>query len=201
MLTKTGIKLLDFGLAKLAEQGAIGGGLAELATKSVPLTATGSIVGTLNYMSPEQLEGGPIDARTDIFCVRRGPLRDAQRPAAFDAQSHAGLIAAILNDDPPQLDEARHGPATAAAVPASAPSIACCESASAKDPEERWQSAADLGAELRWIQHELLVSTGRGDEASGAVAVPVRSRRHGARLDGDCRRRRARTGGRRRVVL
>ncbi len=100
MLTKTGIKLLDFGLAKLAEQGAISG-LAELATKTVPLTATGSIVGTLNYMAPEQLEGGPIDARTDIFAFGAVLFEMLNGRRAFDAQSHAGLIAAIFNDDPP----------------------------------------------------------------------------------------------------
>ena len=170
MLTKTGIKLLDFGLAKLAEQGAISG-MADLATRSVPLTATGSIVGTLNYMAPEQLEGGPIDARTDIFAFGAVLFEMLNGRRAFDAQSHAGLIAAILNEDPPQLDEAA---TVRGGLP---PSLhraldRLLRKCLAKDPDERWQSAADLGAELRWIQHEMLVSAGRVEEATVAGGTP-----------------------------
>ena len=172
ILTKTGIKLLDFGLAKLAEQGTISG-LAELATKTVPLTATGSIVGTLNYMSPEQLEGGTIDARTDIFSFGAVLFEMLNGRRAFDAQSHAGLIAAILNEDPPRLDDSA---VVRAAMP---PSLhraldRLLQKCLARDPDDRWQSAADLGAELRWIQSELLVSTGRVEEAAvGGIAPSI----------------------------
>ncbi len=178
MLTKTGIKLLDFGLAKLAEQEAISG-LADLATKSVPLTATGSIVGTLNYMSPEQLEGGTIDARTDIFSFGAVLFEMLNGRRAFDAQSHAGLIAAILNDDPPSLDESA---ALRSGMPASLHRTLdrLLRKCLAKEPDERWQSAADLGAELSWIQNELLLSAGRVDEARGAMQ-PHRISRRGTR--------------------
>ncbi len=176
MLTKTGTRLLDFGLAKLAEQGAISG-LADLATKTVPLTATGSIVGTLNYMAPEQLEGGAIDARTDIFAFGAVLFEMLNGRRAFDAQSHAGLIAAILNDDPPRLDDSassRHGlpPSVHRALDR------LMRKCLAKDPDDRWQSAADLGAELSWIQNELLLSAGRAEEGPSAAPPPIAAKRH-----------------------
>ena len=171
MLTKTGTRLLDFGLAKLAEQGVISG-LADLVTKSVPLTATGSIVGTLNYMAPEQLEGGPIDARTDIFAFGAVLFEMLNGRRAFDAQSHAGLIASILNDDPPRLDESA---SLRSGLP---PSLhraldRLLTKCLAKDPDERWQSAADLAAELTWIQKELLLSAGRVEETDVIRAAPM----------------------------
>ena len=155
ILTRTGAKLLDFGLAKLAEEPLIDG--LQLATRTMPLTAAGSIVGTLNYMSPEQLEGGPIDVRTDVFSFGAVLFEMLTGRRAFEADSHAGLIAAILNVDPALRRE------LALPSPLSPPVLRALErlvgKCLARDPDERWQSAADLGAELRWINEERLRST------------------------------------------
>ncbi len=199
MLTKTGTRLLDFGLAKLAEQGAISG-LADLATKSVPLTASGSIVGTLNYMAPEQLEGGPIDARTDIFAFGAVLFEMLNGRRAFEAQSHAGLIAAILNDDPPRLDE------SASSRNGLPPSVhraldRLLRKCLAKDPDDRWQSAADLGAELSWDPERVAAvsRTSRGGPLRCACADGRETTR--SALEGNRRCGAARTRGRHCLVV
>jgi serine/threonine protein kinase/Tol biopolymer transport system component len=155
ILTKTGAKLLDFGLAKLAEEPLVAG--VQPVTRTVPLTAAGSIVGTLNYMSPEQLEGRPIDARTDIFSFGAVLFEMLTGRRAFDADSHAGLIAAILNGDPAVARElVLESPLSPPVLRALERLVGRCL---AKDPDERWQSSADLGAELQWINEERLRST------------------------------------------
>ncbi len=174
ILTKTGTKLLDFGLAKLAERPAISG-LGEHATRTVPLTASGSIVGTLNYMSPEQLEGGLVDARTDIFTFGTVLFEMLTGRRAFDAESHAGLIAAILNDEPPVLGEMAD---VRSALP---PSLhrsleRLVRKCLARDPDDRWQSAADVAAELRWINEERLRAVGRVESEVVAGEPSLRSR-------------------------
>ena len=151
IITKSGSKLLDFGLAKLAEQPTVAG-MGEGVTHTVPLTGTGSIVGTLNYMAPEQLEGGVIDTRTDIFAFGAVLYEMLTGRRAFNAQSHAGLIAAILNDQAPPLDTADLK--TALPIAAHRALERLIRKCLAKDPDERWQSAADLAGELRWIEEE-----------------------------------------------
>src|SRR6202171_251345 len=96
MLTKTGTKLLDFGLAKLKQQVAPATPLSELPTVNDSLTAQGSIVGTLQYMAPEQLESKEVDARTDIFAFGAVVYELATGKRAFEGKSQASLIAAIL---------------------------------------------------------------------------------------------------------
>src|SRR5271163_2142090 len=130
MLTKSGTKLLDFGLAKLKQEmaPAANAQLSQLPTMNDALTAQGTIVGTLQYMAPEQLEGKEADARTDIF--------------AFGGKSQASLIAKILETDPPPISSLQ--PMT---PPALDRTIKTCL---AKDPDGRWQTASDLARELKW---------------------------------------------------
>jgi serine/threonine protein kinase len=104
MLTKSGAKLLDFGLAKLKQEAAPANKqLSELPTASDPLTAQGTIVGTLQYMAPEQLEGKEVDARTDIFAFGAVVYEMATGKKSFEGKSQASLIAAILQIDPPSM--------------------------------------------------------------------------------------------------
>src|ERR1700730_18398609 len=104
MLTKTGTKLLDFGLAKLKQEAAPPDlQLSELPTANDPLTAKWSIVGTLQYMAPEQLVGKEVDARTDIFAFVSVVYEMATGKRALEGKSQASLIAAILQIDPPPM--------------------------------------------------------------------------------------------------
>ena len=134
LVTKQGIKLLDFGLAKVA------GPLKETdATLTQALTSNGQIVGTLQYMSPEQLQGGETDARSDLFafgCVLYEMLTGKR---AFDGASAASVIAAILE---------RPAPSVAEVAPPALDHVLkrCLE----KDREDRWQTVRDLRSELKW---------------------------------------------------
>src|SRR5882757_3183950 len=144
MLTKTGTKLLDFGLAKLNQEVAPKDTqLSELPTANDPLTAQGTIVGTLQYMAPEQLEGKEVDTRTDIFAFGAVVYEMATGKRAFEGKSQASLIAAILEREPPPISSLQ--PMT---PPALDRVVKKCLS---KEPEKRWQSADDLTNELKWI--------------------------------------------------
>jgi Tol biopolymer transport system component len=144
MLARDGVKLLDFGVAKLRElehEEAV-----ERSTKSLELTEHGTVLGTIPYMAPEQVEGLDSDTRTDIFAL--GVLlyeMCAGRPP-FEGRSRASLIAAILTHDPQPLRSLRSG------VPASLERVV--QKCLAKDPNDRWQSAADLAAALQWISDD-----------------------------------------------
>jgi serine/threonine protein kinase/Tol biopolymer transport system component len=140
MLTKGGIKLLDFGVARLRL--AVAGDLST-ATAPESLTSTEAIVGTLPYVAPEQLEGASGDARSDIFALGAVLYEMASGKRAFGADSAGGIIAAILNRKPEPLVTLQP------TVPASFDRLVgkCL----AKDPNERWQSASDVADELRWI--------------------------------------------------
>lgn len=145
MLTKGGIKLLDFGLAKLRQETAPDGPLSQLVTMNDSLTAHGMIVGTLQYMAPEQLEGRTeeIDARTDIFAFGTLIYEMTTGKKAFDGKSHASLIAAILTSEPPSMTSLQ---------PITPPALdRVVKKCLAKEPEKRWQSASDLHDELKWL--------------------------------------------------
>src|SRR5712672_2018591 len=104
MLTKSGTKLLDFGLAKLKQEVAPANAqISQLPTANDPLTAQGTIIGTLQYMAPEQLEGKEVDSRTDIFALGVVVYEMATGKRAFEGKSQATLIGAILKDDPPPM--------------------------------------------------------------------------------------------------
>jgi Tol biopolymer transport system component/predicted Ser/Thr protein kinase len=144
MLTKTGTKLLDFGLAKLKQEVAPANvQFSELPTADDPLTAKGTIVGTLQYMAPEQLEGKEVDARTDIFAFGAVVYEMATRKRAFEGKTQASVISAIMSSDPAPMTSLQ--PMT---PPAFDRVVKRCL---AKEMDERWQSANDLTNELKWI--------------------------------------------------
>jgi serine/threonine protein kinase/Tol biopolymer transport system component len=158
MLTKSGAKLLDFGLAKL--QPPVGVALAQVSsasTKAAPLTSEGSILGTLQYMAPEQLDSGRVDARTDIFAFGAVMYEMATQKKAFVGDSQASLIAAILEHSPPPISA--YQPAWPRAVNEI---IQRCLS---KDPEDRWQTASDLTFALSRLKHDLF-DAGSPDSAA-----------------------------------
>ncbi len=142
MVTKSGVKLLDFGLAKLDTKRA---SLEERSTveEKEPLTVEGEILGTLQYMAPEQLESRDTDARTDIFAFGTVFYETVTGRKAFEGASQASLIAAIMQNDPRPMSELHE------LVPAALDRLV--RQCLAKDPDDRWQSAGDLMRELRWI--------------------------------------------------
>jgi Tol biopolymer transport system component len=164
MITKTGTKLMDFGLAKscTATDSDFSGATATLSSPAVsqPLTARGTVLGTFQYMSPEQVEGKDVDARSDIFSFGAVLYEMATGKRAFDGKSQISVASAILEKEPePILAIQPMAPAALDHV------IRGCL---AKDRDSRWQSAADIARELRWI-------TSTGSQA--AVALPVHLRR------------------------
>jgi TRAP transporter TAXI family solute receptor len=146
-LTKSGVKLLDFGFAKSTSNvpGLIG------AARSVSITVPGTILGTLSYMAPEQLEGKHTDTRTDIFALGAVLYEMTTGRRAFDAGSQAAVIAAILNVDPDPISTLRRD------APAALDRVV--RKCLAKDADARWQSASDLADELKWI-HDVYPSGG-----------------------------------------
>ena len=142
MITSSGVKLLDFGLAKLAEpeRNSID---ADAATQVNPLTAEGTVVGTVVYMAPEQLEGKAVDHRADIFalgCILY-EMATAQRP--FGGGSRAAISAAILSSDPMPIHTIE---------PSTPPALErIILTALEKSPDDRWQTAHDVARQLRWL--------------------------------------------------
>jgi serine/threonine protein kinase len=145
MLTKSGAKLLDFGLAKLEQAAAqpILPEVSALPTERHDLTAEGTILGTIQYMSPEQLEGKEADARTDIFALGLVLYEMATGKKAFAGKSQASLIAAILSSEPASISSVQ---------PTTPPALdRVVKTCLAKDPDDRWQTAHDVMIELKWI--------------------------------------------------
>jgi eukaryotic-like serine/threonine-protein kinase len=138
MITKSGAKLLDFGLAKATPLFD-----SEEATRAKPLTQEGSIVGTFQYMAPEQLQGGVVDGRSDIFAFGAVLYEMATGHRAFEGKSKADLIASILTAEPQSIRAIQ--PMTPAALDRV---VRTCLQ---KDPEERFQSAHDVRLELQWL--------------------------------------------------
>lgn len=145
MLTKSGVKLLDFGLAKLAapEPSPVTAALFQLATEDSNLTDAGVIMGTFQYMSPEQLEGKEADARTDIFALGAVLYEMATGKPSFTGKSRTGLIASILSSEPASITVLQ--PMT---PPGLDRAVKICL---AKDPDERWQTAHDFKLQLKGI--------------------------------------------------
>jgi eukaryotic-like serine/threonine-protein kinase len=142
MLTKSGAKLLDFGLAK-SGTGMGAAAFASAETMTTPLTGEGKIVGTYQYMAPEQIQGQTADARTDIFALGAVlyEMVTGQRP--FKGKNPITVMSAILESEPEPISTLK-----AVTPPTLDHAIQRCL---AKDPEERWQSARDLALELKWL--------------------------------------------------
>src|SRR6202140_2866740 len=143
MLTKSGTKLLDFGLAKLKQEAAPATPVSQLPTMQNAITGEGTILGTLQYMAPEQVEAKEVDARTDIFAFGAVVYEMATGKKAFEGKSSASVMAKIMETEPPPISSLQ--PMT---PPALDRVIKTCL---AKDPDERWQTAGDLCRELKWI--------------------------------------------------
>jgi Tol biopolymer transport system component/predicted Ser/Thr protein kinase len=142
MLTKTGAKLLDFGLAKPAVSPSNAVTLTGAAGPT-PVTDQGIIVGTFQYMSPEQVEGKELDGRSDIFSLGAMLYEMLTGQRAFQGKSQLSVASAILDKEPTPLNTVK--PLT---PPALDHAIRRCL---AKDPDERWQTARDLALEIKWI--------------------------------------------------
>jgi len=167
MLTRSGVKLLDFGLAKhrvAAVQTEISQ-LSSLPTELTPsrpaLTEQGTIMGTFQYMSPEQLEGKEADARTDIFAFGCVLYEMATGRKAFTGKSRASMIGAILKDQPAPISSI---------APMTPPAFdRLVQTCLAKEPEDRFQTAHDVKLQLQWIAE--------GGSQAGAPAVVVSRRK------------------------
>jgi eukaryotic-like serine/threonine-protein kinase len=148
MLTRSGAKLLDFGLAKALRQPFAADGISQSPTASATadLTKEGALVGTLQYLAPEQLEGRPASARSDIFALGVTLYEAAAGRKPFVGSSYATLASAILSAQPPLLSTVREGSPRAL--------DRLVDTCLAKDPERRWQSAQDVGMQLGAIAEE-----------------------------------------------
>jgi len=152
MLPPGGAKLLDFGLAKPLSMAAVAGRSAPLVSAAAtasgpspasPLTSAGTVVGTIQYMAPEQIEGKEADARSDIFALGAVLYEMITGKRAFEGKSQLSVASAILEKEPEPIKTLQ---------PASPPALEhVLRRALAKNPDDRWQSAADLKAELLWI--------------------------------------------------
>jgi serine/threonine protein kinase len=144
MLTSTGAKLLDFGLAKPAMAPASIATLTAAVTQTTPVTQKGTILGTFQYMSPEQIEGKELDGRSDIFSLGAVLYEMQTGKRAFEGKSQLSVASAILEKEPAPIS---------AVKPMTPPTLDhAVRRCLAKDPEERWQTARDLVLELRWVE-------------------------------------------------
>lgn len=162
MLTKAGAKLLDFGLAKASpvEAPSVSNLTVSGPSPGQPLTAQGVVLGTFQYMSPEQVEGRDADARSDIFALGAVLFEMATGKRAFEGTTTSSVIAAVLERDPPPVSTVQ---------PKSPPALDwVVKTCLAKDPDERFQSVHDVKLQLNWIA--------KGGSQAG-VLVPVASRR------------------------
>jgi serine/threonine protein kinase/Tol biopolymer transport system component len=160
MLTASGAKLLDFGLAKFTQVVDISGTDTTRLTNAPPLTERGTILGTFQYMSPEQLEGKEADARSDIFSFGAMLFEMITGRKGFEGSSGASLIAAVISVNPPPVS---------AIQPMASPALdRLVQRCLAKSPDDRWQNAGDLRSELEWI-------AGAGSMAG--VPAPIAARR------------------------
>lgn len=167
MLTKSGPKLLDFGLAKLhGTASPVSLSNETAATTAGPATAKGTILGTIHYMAPEQLEGREADTRTDIWALGALLYEMATGRRPFSGESAASIIGAILKDTPAPL--AARQPLTPLAFEHVV--ARCLE----KDPDERWQSVRDVQRELAWS------ASARHDERHDGLASGVLGAAHSA---------------------
>jgi serine/threonine protein kinase/dipeptidyl aminopeptidase/acylaminoacyl peptidase len=173
MLTKSGAKLMDFGLAKLQTfaTGSQSGtpafsAVATMATMASPVTVAGTLVGTVQYMSPEQIQGKEADARSDIFAfgAMLYEMLTGKRP--FEGKSQLSVASAVLEKEPEPISKI---------LPLTPPSLEhVVQTCLAKDPDQRVQSAHDLKLQLQWI-------VGGGSQ-TGTPAIVTSQRRNRQKL-------------------
>ena len=172
MLTKDGSqttsKLLDFGLAKLKQEVAPNLRLSDMPTVGPALTGDGMILGTVQYMAPEQIEGktDELDGRTDIFSFGATIYEMATGKKAFEGKSQASIMASILKEDPPPVSASQ--PEGKVFPPALDRVVKRCL---AKDPSDRWQSASDLTEALKWIRDASLPAAPPAASTDTAAAM------------------------------
>ncbi|MGH9142713.1 MAG: serine/threonine-protein kinase, partial [Vicinamibacterales bacterium] len=169
MITRTGVKLLDFGLAKVSQSIALVDGRGFADTVAVPgaITEAGSFLGTLQYMSPEQLEGGAADTRSDLFALGTVLYEMATGRKAFDGANRITLASAVLRQHPPPPSSVN---------PAIPPALdVLIHACLAKDPDNRWQHARDVTIQLTSIE-----AASTADPTLSGVAPDLRKRRGAA---------------------
>lgn len=169
MLTKRGARLMDFGLAKSAHSGVPGAAtnapllsaaqtLSEASPMS-PLTSAGAVVGTIQYMSPEQVEGKEIDGRSDVFSFGAVLYEMVTGKRAFEGKSQLSVASAILEKEPEEISTLK---------PTSPPALdRTIRKCLAKQPDDRWQSASDLATQLSWIADASATGTAVAATAAG----------------------------------
>jgi eukaryotic-like serine/threonine-protein kinase len=170
MITRTGARLLDFGLAKSGGATSLSSAAPTVlaagpvpTSPAAPITAQGTILGTFQYMAPEQIEGEDADARTDLFAFGAVLYEMVTGRRAFTGKTQASLIGAILKDQP--------APAQSLVPDVPAPLERVIARCLAKDRDDRWQTARDLASELNWIASEQR----NPSTSSTAVIAPTRS--------------------------
>jgi Tol biopolymer transport system component/predicted Ser/Thr protein kinase len=169
MITKAGTKLLDFGLAKLTQEAVPATPESQLPTMKSGITGEGTILGTLQYMAPEQIEAKEVDARTDIFAFGAVVYEMATGRKAFGGKTSASVMAKILESEPPSM---------ASLQPMTPPALdRVVKKCLAKEPEKRWQAASDVCDEMKWISE-----SGSQAGTSAPVAASRKSPLSEARL-------------------
>jgi eukaryotic-like serine/threonine-protein kinase len=150
MLTRAGARLLDFGLARTVT-GATADGLTAAGDRTA-LTTQGTLLGTLHYMAPEQLDGREVDTRADIFAYGAVLYEMVTGLKAFEAETPARVMSAILRDEPARVSNL---------VPVTPVGLdELIHTCLAKDPNERWQGMGDVARQLRWLQASLSAKSG-----------------------------------------
>jgi eukaryotic-like serine/threonine-protein kinase len=164
IITKSGAKLLDFGLAKYQVESEQSNS-SKLETRDRRLTEEGTMLGTVQYMAPEQLEAKEADARTDIFALGEILYEMATGQFAFKGNSKAQLIASILSTEPRPVS---------AIQPLLPPALDhIVKKCLSKDPEDRWQNAQDVASELKWVSEQ--ISQGQTSPALSPPAFKIRT--------------------------
>jgi serine/threonine protein kinase len=168
MLTRAGARLLDFGLARTVSAGSGGDANATIAPDRTALTTQGTLLGTLHYMAPEQLEGRDVDTRADVFAFGAVLYEMVTGLKAFEAETPARVLSAILRDEPARVSTI---------VPVTPTGLdELIHTCLAKDPNERWQGMGDVARQLRWLQ-SALSSAKSGSVGRSVVPPPPRALR------------------------
>ncbi len=166
MLTRAGARLLDFGLARTVSSPTSASSATVAGNDRTALTTQGTLLGTLHYMAPEQLDGREVDTRADIFSFGAVLFEMVTGLKAFEAETPARVLSAILRDEPARVST------LVPVTPAGLDEL--IHTCLAKDPNERWQGMSDVARQLRWLQSAL--SSSRSGTTARPPAVMPRSR-------------------------